>query len=382
MLGQQLLSAHSSNFTNTGIQALEHKANDLESTAQWMLKEVASLRQEITTLKQQSNQTPTSLSKSLGMWDVSVKSLESQGLCKTSNQAVNDQGIYQAPQDIVFNPSDLNALANIDKEHLSEPESGHLQCQDTSYTDLDISSRMFRPVSDSLSCTTKLLPPFSSFTPDINTVSINSKNVQNAQQIPAFNKAGTWMSPQGLATIESYTIRDNRADNHVTTTQVVLPNLPALKEGGEDLYHTQNDSKPIEIIVKRKRGRPRTSDLAHFSQSQFNPQQRTKIKHVLSLNRSVPIRNEKMPLFKFLINQLDDQKNYDLVWTDKANGCFKIKNTKSVAQKWGGYKNNETMTWEKLARSLRYYEKSCLLINKPGQRLSFQFNNHHPYMKN
>lgn len=51
---------------------------------------------------------------------------------------------------------------------------------------------------------------------------------------------------------------------------------------------------------------------------------------------------------------LDDERCYPYIqWVDKANGHFKVINSKVVSRLWGIHKNNPEMTFDTLARSLR-----------------------------
>lgn len=62
-----------------------------------------------------------------------------------------------------------------------------------------------------------------------------------------------------------------------------------------------------------------------------------------------------------------------LTWIDRERGIFKILLTEACARKWGTYKRNPTMNYEKLSRALRYYYDRQILTRVEGQRLIYRF---------
>ena len=60
-------------------------------------------------------------------------------------------------------------------------------------------------------------------------------------------------------------------------------------------------------------------------------------------------------------------------WTNKNIGEFRLLKTSVIANLWGKSKNRDTMTYEKMARAMRYYYKMKVLVKVPHKRLHFQF---------
>lgn len=52
-----------------------------------------------------------------------------------------------------------------------------------------------------------------------------------------------------------------------------------------------------------------------------------------------------------------------LRWENQRDGVFRFVQSEAVAQLWGGRKNNENMTYEKLSRAMRYETKYFDLVN-------------------
>ncbi|ESP02405.1 hypothetical protein LOTGIDRAFT_138494, partial [Lottia gigantea] len=62
-----------------------------------------------------------------------------------------------------------------------------------------------------------------------------------------------------------------------------------------------------------------------------------------------------------------------LRWENQRDGVFRFVQSEAVAQLWGGFKNNENMTYEKLSRAMRHYYKRGILERVEGRRLVYKF---------
>ncbi|KAK7098764.1 uncharacterized protein [Littorina saxatilis] len=81
-------------------------------------------------------------------------------------------------------------------------------------------------------------------------------------------------------------------------------------------------------------------------------------------------------LYRFLLDELEKPESEEgrlLAWVDKPRGLFRIVRKAEIADKWGKAKNNESMTYEKFSRSLRYYYKIKQLERVHGQYLIYKF---------
>ncbi|XP_025784486.1 ETS homologous factor [Puma concolor] len=71
---------------------------------------------------------------------------------------------------------------------------------------------------------------------------------------------------------------------------------------------------------------------------------------------------------------LNPDKNPGLIkWEDRSEGIFRFLKSEAVAQLWGKKKNNNSMTYEKLSRAMRYYYKREILERVDGRRLVYKF---------
>lgn len=80
-------------------------------------------------------------------------------------------------------------------------------------------------------------------------------------------------------------------------------------------------------------------------------------------------------LWEYIRNLLLDPKtNPDLIcWVDRAEGSFKLVNSKKIARIWGMKKGNENMNYEKLSRAIRHYYKRQVFLPVHGERLVYKF---------
>ena len=63
-------------------------------------------------------------------------------------------------------------------------------------------------------------------------------------------------------------------------------------------------------------------------------------------------------LWQFMLALLDDSyyNPHYVTWLNRSEGVFRIVQSAEIARLWGVKKNNQTMTFEKMSRSLRYDE--------------------------
>ena len=90
------------------------------------------------------------------------------------------------------------------------------------------------------------------------------------------------------------------------------------------------------------------------------------------------IANDCLHLWEFLRDILNNESMSPraIEWTVKERGEFRLIKTGVVAQLWGMSKNRTSMTYEKMARAMRYYYKMKILEKVPHKRLHFRFGKH------
>ncbi|XP_065176121.1 uncharacterized protein LOC135805927 [Sycon ciliatum] len=82
----------------------------------------------------------------------------------------------------------------------------------------------------------------------------------------------------------------------------------------------------------------------------------------------------RLQLWQFLLLLLSRPEDFGntIKWTDDS-GEFKVFDTEELARLWGGRKGRNTMNYDKLSRSLRYYYDKGILKKVTGQRLVYRF---------
>lgn len=81
-----------------------------------------------------------------------------------------------------------------------------------------------------------------------------------------------------------------------------------------------------------------------------------------------------LQLWQFLVYLLEDKKAYSIIqWSDYANFEFKLMDPEEVARLWGLQKNRQTMNYDKLSRSLRYYYEKGIMQKVSGERYVYKF---------
>lgn len=78
---------------------------------------------------------------------------------------------------------------------------------------------------------------------------------------------------------------------------------------------------------------------------------------------------------KFLLELLTDNKHCHIIQWIENDGKFKIVDPNAVAKVWGELKGKPNMSYESLARALRYYYQKEHLLTKVGCKLyEYKFN--------
>eukprot|EP00794_Sanderia_malayensis_P000394 gene394-1028_t len=92
-------------------------------------------------------------------------------------------------------------------------------------------------------------------------------------------------------------------------------------------------------------------------------------------NRPRTQPNQCLHLWEFLANLLNCDQFCPrfICWTREDVGEFKLNRPEDVANFWGQSKKRKKMTYEKMARALRYYYKHNVLEKVPHKRLHFRF---------
>lgn len=78
-------------------------------------------------------------------------------------------------------------------------------------------------------------------------------------------------------------------------------------------------------------------------------------------------------LWEFTLRVLKKPKyNYMVSWENQKEGLFRFHNAQAFAALWGKHRNRPTMSYDKVARALRYYYKRNIL-EQVGGRLTYRF---------
>lgn len=73
------------------------------------------------------------------------------------------------------------------------------------------------------------------------------------------------------------------------------------------------------------------------------------------------LRVLKKPAYHYMVN-----------WENRKEGLFRFHDAPAFAALWGKHRNRPNMTYDKVARALRYYYKRDIL-NQVGGRLTYRF---------
>lgn len=78
-------------------------------------------------------------------------------------------------------------------------------------------------------------------------------------------------------------------------------------------------------------------------------------------------------LWEFTLRVLKKPKYHYMVnWENRKEGLFRFHDAQAFATLWGKHRNRPNMTYDKVARALRYYYKRDIL-NQVGGRLTYRF---------
>ncbi|KAK6191588.1 hypothetical protein SNE40_003238 [Patella caerulea] len=114
-----------------------------------------------------------------------------------------------------------------------------------------------------------------------------------------------------------------------------------------------------QALPRRRPGRPRNKSLPGDEESRPHKDKKAKNQHLWEFIYDCLINPAYNPQF--------------LRWENQREGVFRFVQSEAVAQLWGGFKNNENMTYEKLSRAMRHYYKRGLLERVEGRRLVYKF---------
>ncbi|XP_064635308.1 ETS-related transcription factor Elf-1-like isoform X2 [Lineus longissimus] len=131
------------------------------------------------------------------------------------------------------------------------------------------------------------------------------------------------------------------------------------------------DRKSRRVPMKKPRGRVHKSSF-HSSSGDESSDSEMDIKPTK--------RGKGNRLWEFIAGLLKNSHcNPRIIkWEDKANGIFRIVQSQTVANMWGGKKNNDGMTYEKLSRALRFSRTAGYFADVPKdgrypKKLCFKF---------
>lgn len=78
-------------------------------------------------------------------------------------------------------------------------------------------------------------------------------------------------------------------------------------------------------------------------------------------------------LWEFLLKVLKKPKYaYMVSWENQQDGLFRFHDPPAFAALWGRHRNRPSMTYDKVARALRYYYRRDIL-EQVGGRLTYKF---------
>ena len=78
-------------------------------------------------------------------------------------------------------------------------------------------------------------------------------------------------------------------------------------------------------------------------------------------------------LWEFLLKVIKKPKySYMVSWENQKDGLFRFHDPAAFAALWGRHRNRPSMTYDKVARALRYYYKRDIL-EQVGGRLTYKF---------
>ena len=99
--------------------------------------------------------------------------------------------------------------------------------------------------------------------------------------------------------------------------------------------------------------------------------QTVEFNHIFSLfPPDIPTSSQ---LWEFTLRVLKKPKyKYMVSWEKREEGLFRFNNAQAFAALWGKHRNRPQMSYDKVARALRYYYKRNIL-EQVGGRLTYRF---------
>ncbi|BFZ05323.1 hypothetical protein BsWGS_08362 [Bradybaena similaris] len=110
-------------------------------------------------------------------------------------------------------------------------------------------------------------------------------------------------------------------------------------------------------LPRRRPGRPRVKSF--MDGDRMSKEKKVKNQHLWEF------------IYETLMNPMYNPQY--LRWENQRDGVFRFVQSEAVAQLWGGRKNNENMTYEKLSRAMRHYYRRGILERVEGRRLVYKF---------
>ncbi|KAJ8249064.1 hypothetical protein GJAV_G00230790 [Gymnothorax javanicus] len=141
-------------------------------------------------------------------------------------------------------------------------------------------------------------------------------------------------------------------------------NIPPFKEE----FSTWTSGELVDIKV------PLPTSVAVTSPIPLNPETKQSQSHpqTTQLKKHNPRGTHLWEFIRDIL--LNPERNPGLIkWEDRSAGVFRFLKSEAVAQLWGKKKNNNSMTYEKLSRAMRYYYKREILERVDGRRLVYKF---------
>ena len=90
----------------------------------------------------------------------------------------------------------------------------------------------------------------------------------------------------------------------------------------------------------------------------------------LLLSPDIPTSSQ---LWEFTLRVIKKPKyQYMVSWENQKDGLFRFRDAQAFAALWGKHRNRPNMTYDKVARALRYYYRRDIL-NQVGGRLTYRF---------
>lgn len=154
-----------------------------------------------------------------------------------------------------------------------------------------------------------------------------------------------------------------------TTTS---PSPRSADSGGSDVDLDASDSKhfPSDNFPDYKKGDPK-----HEKRKRGRPRKLSKDSRESLEGKKSKHAPRGTHLWEFIRDILiHPELNEGLMkWENRQEGVFKFLRSEAVAQLWGQKKKNNSMTYEKLSRAMRYYYKREILERVDGRRLVYKF---------